>query len=52
MTTDLLGFSSLAYNVVLCPDAEGKMEKNVLFGLAAVATTLGRLAADVCLFRL
>ena len=26
------------------------MEKNVLFGLAAVATTLGRLAADVCLF--
>ena len=46
MTTDLLGFAGLAYNVVYAQ----KMEKNVLFGLAAVATTLGRLAADVCLF--
>lgn len=50
MTTDLLGFSSLAYNVVYAQMQRGKMEKNVLFGLAAVATTLGRLAADVCLF--
>ena len=49
-TTDLLGFSSLAYNVVYAQMQRGKMEKNVLFGLAAVATTLGRLAADVCLF--
>ena len=50
MTTDLLGFSSLAYNVVYAQMQRGKMEKNVLFGLAAVATTLGRLAADFCLF--
>ena len=50
MTTDLLGFLSLAYNVGYAQMQRGKMEKNVLFGLAAVATTLGRLAADVCLF--
>lgn len=50
MTTDLLGFAGLAYNVVYAQMQRGKMEKNVLFGLAAVATTLGRLAADVCLF--
>ena len=50
MTTDLLGFSGLAYNVVYAQMQRGKMEKNVLFSLASVATTLGRLAADVCLF--
>lgn len=50
MTTELLGFSDLAYNVVYAQMQRGKMEKNVLFGLASVATTLGRLAADVCLF--
>lgn len=50
MMTDLLGFASLAYNVVYAQIQRGKMEKNVLLGLAAVATTLGRLAADVCLF--
>ena len=50
MTTDLLGFSGLAYNVVYAQMQRGKMEKNVLFGLVALATTLGRLAADVCLF--
>ncbi|WP_026207762.1 argininosuccinate lyase [Butyricimonas synergistica] len=50
MTTRLLGFPDLAYNVVYAQMQRGKMEKNVLFGLATVATTLGRLAADVCLF--
>lgn len=50
MTTGLLGFPDLAYNVVYAQMQRGKMEKNVLFGLATVATTLGRLAADVCLF--
>ena len=50
MTTGLLGFADLAYNVVYAQMQRGKMEKNVLFGLATVATTLGRLAADVCLF--
>lgn len=50
MTTQLLGFDDLAYNSVYAQMQRGKMEKNVLFALASVATTLGRLAADVCLF--
>ena len=50
MTTQLLGFEDLAYNSVYAQMQRGKMEKNVLFALSAVATTLGRLAADVCLY--
>lgn len=50
LTTCLLGFDDLAYNVVYAQMQRGKMEKNVLFALAGIATTLGRLAADVCLF--
>lgn len=50
MTTDLLGFDDLAYNSVYAQMQRGKMEKNVLFALAAIATTLGKMAADVCLF--
>ena len=49
MTTRLLGFGDLAYNSVYAQMQRGKMEKNVLFALATVATTLGKLAADVCL---
>ena len=50
MTTLLLGFDELAYNSVYAQMQRGKMEKNVLFAMATVATTLGRMAADVCLF--
>lgn len=50
MTTRLLGFDDLAYNSVYAQMQRGKMEKNVLFALASVATTLGRMAADVCLY--
>ena len=50
LTTRLLGFGDLAYNSVYAQMQRGKMEKNVLFALATVATTLGKLAADVCLF--
>lgn len=50
LTTRLLGFDDLAYNSVYAQMQRGKMEKNVLFALAGVATTLGRMAADVCLF--
>lgn len=50
MTTRLLGFDDLAYNSVYAQMQRGKMEKNVLFALAAVATTVGKMAADVCLF--
>lgn len=50
MTTELLGFDDLAYNSVYAQMQRGKMEKNVLFALASVATTLGRMAADICLY--
>lgn len=50
MTTQLLGFDDLAYNSVYAQMQRGKMEKNVLFALASVATTLGRMAADICLY--
>lgn len=50
MTTDLLGFESLNYNVVYAQMGRGKMEKTVLFALASIASTLSRLAYDVCLF--
>lgn len=50
LTTRLLAFGDLAYNSVYAQMQRGKMEKLVLSALGAVATTLGRLAADVCLF--
>lgn len=50
MTTRLLGFDDLSYNSVYAQMQRGKMEKNVLFALASVAATLGKMAADVCLF--
>lgn len=50
MTTDLLGFESMNYNVVYAQMGRGKMEKTVLFALASIASTLSRLAYDVCLF--
>lgn len=50
MTTRLLGFDDLAYNSVYAQMQRGKMEKIVLSALATVATTVGKLAADICLF--
>ena len=50
MTTRLLGFESLNYNVVYAQMGRGKMERNVAFALASVAGTLAKLAYDACLF--
>ena len=50
MTTDLLGFDSMNYNVVYAQMGRGKMERNVAFALATVAGTLAKLAFDACLF--
>lgn len=50
MTTDLLGFESMNYNVVYAQMGRGKMERTVLSALASIASTLSRLAFDVCLF--
>lgn len=50
MTTHLLGFDSLDYNVVYAQMGRGKMERNVAFALASVAGTLAKMAFDACLF--
>ena len=50
MTTQLLGFESMDYNVVYAQMGRGKLERNVAFALASVAGTLSKLAFDACLF--
>ena len=50
MTTDLLGFDTMNYNVVYAQMGRGKMERNVAFALASVAGTLAKMAFDACLF--
>ncbi|RPD42437.1 argininosuccinate lyase [Chitinophaga barathri] len=50
MTTQLLGFDSLNYNVVYAQMGRGKTEKLVAFALAGIAATLSKMAMDACLF--
>ncbi len=50
MTTELLGFSNMNFNVVYAQMGRGKVEKIVSFALANIAATLSKLAYDVCLF--
>lgn len=50
MTTELLGFDSMNYNVVYAQMGRGKMERNVAFALAGIAGTISKLAFDACLF--
>ena len=50
MTTDLLGFDSMDYNVVYAQMGRGKTERNVAFAMASIAGTLAKLAFDACMF--
>lgn len=50
MTTDLLGFDTMDYNVIYAQMGRGKMERTVAFAIAGIAATLSKLAFDVCLF--
>lgn len=50
LTTELLGFERLNYNVVYAQMSRGKTEKAMATGMASIAATLGRLAMDVCLY--
>lgn len=50
MTTELLGFDTMNYNVVYAQMGRGKMERNVAFALATVAGTVAKLAFDACMF--
>ncbi len=50
MTTRLLHFDDLHYNVVAAQMSRGKTERAAAMAIAAVASTLGRLAMDVCMW--
>lgn len=50
MTTDLLGFDSMNYNVVYAQMCRGKMERSVAFAIAGIAATLSKLSFDACLY--
>ncbi len=50
MTTELLGFDSMNYNVVYAQMGRGKTERNVAFALASIAGTVSKLAFDACMF--
>ena len=50
MTTELLGFETLNYNVVYAQMGRGKTEKLVAFALSGIAATLSKMAMDACLF--
>ncbi len=50
LTTQLLGFADLNYNVVYAQMGRGKAERVVAQALANVADTLARLSMDACLY--
>ena len=50
MTTRLLNFDSPHFNVVAAQMSRGKTEKTVASAIAAIASTLGHLAMDVCMW--
>ena len=50
MTTALLGFEDLNYNVVYAQMGRGKTERIVASALANIAATLAKLSMDACLF--
>jgi len=50
LTTKLLGFDDLNYNVVYAQMGRGKAERVVAQSLANVADTLGKLSMDACLY--
>lgn len=50
LTTDLLGFETMSYNVVYAQMGRGKTERSVAFALSSVAATLSKMAMDACLY--
>lgn len=50
MTTDLMGFNNLNYNVVYAQMGRGKVERTVSYALASVGSTIAKMAMEVCLF--
>jgi argininosuccinate lyase len=50
MTTELLGFESLNYNVVYAQMGRGKTERIIAQALSSIAATLGKMAMDQTLY--
>ncbi|AYD46401.1 MAG TPA: argininosuccinate lyase [Arachidicoccus soli] len=50
LTTNLLGFADLNYNVVYAQMGRGKAERITAMGLANIAETLAKLSMDACLY--
>ena len=50
MTTELMDFETMKYNVVAAQMSRGRLEKTTAFAMASVAGTLSKLASDVCLY--
>lgn len=50
MTTRLLGFRTMNYNVVAAQMSRGKTERAASMAIASIASTLGKMAMDVCLW--
>ncbi len=50
MTTDLLGFDTMNYNVVYAQMGRGKMERTVAYAISSIAATISKLSFDACLF--
>lgn len=50
MTTKLLGFESMDYNVVYAQMGRGNTERTIAFAIASIAGTISKLAFDACMF--
>jgi len=50
LTTQLLGFGDMHHNVINAQNSRGKTEKTIAFALSSIASTLNKMAVDVCLF--
>ncbi|MCL2413701.1 MAG: argininosuccinate lyase [Bacteroidales bacterium] len=50
MTTQLLGFDTMHYNVIAAQMSRGKTEYAMACGMSAIASTLNKLASDCCIF--
>lgn len=50
MTTDLLGFDTMNYNVVYAQMCRGKLERIVATAIAGIASTISKLAFDACMY--
>lgn len=50
MTTELLGFENMHYNVINAQLSRGKTERSLGYAVATIASSVGKLAMDICLY--